>query len=206
MEFLSDPAEIARKSMTIIEENLPELAQWPPLEREVLKRLIHTSGDLGCLPLIDIHPAAVREGIKAISGGRDILTDVNMVRAGLISSRLGEFGISVHCLINDPVVVAEARERGLTRAMVAMQRGASLVEGGIVAIGNAPTALFSLCELIQKGQARPALVVGMPVGFVGAKESKELLVSTGVPYITMRGTRGGSNLAAAAVNALLLLA
>ncbi|WP_018085871.1 precorrin-8X methylmutase [Desulfurispora thermophila] len=206
MEFLLDPVEIAKKSMTIIEENLPQLAQWPPLEREVLKRIIHTSGDLSCLSLIDIHPDAVKTGIKAISAGQDILTDVNMVRAGLISSRLGEFGISVHCLINDPLVVAEAREKGLTRAMVAIQRGASLAEGGIVAIGNAPTALFALCDLIQKGQARPALVVGMPVGFVGAKESKELLVSTGVPYITIHGTRGGSNMAAAAVNALLLLA
>lgn len=206
MDIIWDPREIEKKSMAIIEENLPKLALLPRGEREIIKRVVHTTGDLGCAGMVNISSGAVEAGIEAIRGGHGILTDVNMVRTGLIASRMNEFSVSASCLINHPEVVEQARSTGLTRAMVAIKKGAPLVNGGIIAIGNAPTALFTLCEMIREGQARPALVVGTPVGFVGAAESKELLMQTNVQYITLPGTRGGSTIAATIVNALLLMA
>jgi len=138
--------------------------------------------------------------------GRPIFTDVQMLRSGISPVKLEQFGIDTMCLIKDSEVVAEAKRTGKTRAMIAMAKAAPELEGGIIAIGNAPTALFELCAMIQRGELRPALVVGTPVGFVGAKESKEVLVETPVPYITVTGTRGGSTIAVAALNALLKLA
>ncbi|MCL6478268.1 MAG: precorrin-8X methylmutase [Peptococcaceae bacterium] len=206
MEAINDPREIEKKSMAIIEESLPGLQSFPAPEREIIKRVIHTTGDLGCIALVKISPGAVDAGLAAIRSGRVILTDVNMLKAGLIAERMNRFGVRAHCLISHPEVVAEARQRGQTRAMVAMKKGASMAENGVIAVGNAPTALFELCRMIREGEARPALVVGTPVGFVGAAESKEMLMETGVNYITMPGTRGGSTVAASIVNALLLMA
>lgn len=206
MEIISDPREIEKKSMAIIEDSLPELKGVAPREREIVKRVIHTTGDLGCLPLVKISPGAVEAGLDAIRGGRPVLTDVNMLRAGLISRKLEAFGIRAVCLISDPEVIRESSREGMTRAMVAMKKGAPMAGEGIIAVGNAPTALFELCRMIRRGEARPALVVGTPVGFVGAAESKEMLIDSGVEYITMPGTRGGSTIAASIVNALLLMA
>ncbi|MFZ5647312.1 MAG: precorrin-8X methylmutase [Bacillota bacterium] len=206
MEIIKDPGEIERKSMSIIEECLPELRSYPPAVREIIKRVIHTTGDLACVSIVKISPGAVDSGLQAIRRGCTILTDVNMLKAGLISGRMDYFGIRAHCLISDPEVVQESKNSGLTRAMVAMKKGAPLAYGGIIAVGNAPTALFELCRMIREGEALPALVVGTPVGFVGAAESKEMLMETGVNYITMPGTRGGSTIAASIVNALLLQA
>jgi len=175
-----------------------------------VKRVIHTTGDLGCVSMVSISPGAVEAGLAAIRGGRAILTDVNMLRTGLIAGRMEKFGVIAHCLISHPGVVEEAREQGVTRAMLAMQKGAGLAEGGIIAVGNAPTALFEICRMVREGLLRPALVVGTPVGFVGAAESKEELLetsaATGLEYITLPGTRGGSTIAASIVNALLLQA
>ncbi|MFZ5595629.1 MAG: precorrin-8X methylmutase [Bacillota bacterium] len=204
MQIITDPREIEKKSMQIIEDSLPSIKEMPPGEREIVKRVIHTTGDLGCVSLVKISPGAVDAGLGAIRKGFSILTDVNMLRAGLITGRMESFGVKAYCLISDPEVVRDAKDTGLTRAMVAMRRGAPIVNGGIVAIGNAPTALFEMCRLIKEGEARPALVVGTPVGFVGAAESKELLMEAGVPYITMTGTRGGSTIAASIINAMLL--
>ncbi|MBE3589071.1 MAG: precorrin-8X methylmutase [Thermoanaerobacteraceae bacterium] len=206
MEIIKNPRAIEKKSMDIIEEQLPELSMLPPGEREIIKRVVHTTGDLSCAGLVRIHPLAVAGGLKALRSGRPILTDVNMVRTGIIRERLAALGVEARCLINDPAVVSRARERGVTRAMIAMEMGAPGIDGGIVAIGNAPTALFALCHLISAGKARPALVVGTPVGFVGAAESKEELMSLNIPYITIPGTRGGSTIATAIINALLLMA
>lgn len=206
MDIIRDPKEIERKSMAIIEESLPALADLPGREREIVKRVIHTTGDLDCISLVRISPGAVEAGLGAIRSGRAILTDVNMLRTGLIGERMNRFGVKALCLINDPEVVREAGEKGITRAMAAMERGAAGAGGGIVAIGNAPTALFTLCRMIREGAVSPALVVGTPVGFVGAAESKEVLIEAGVEYVTMPGTRGGSTVAASIVNALLLMA
>lgn len=206
MEIISDPREIEKKSMAIIEESLPGLKNVPVREREIIKRVIHTTGDLGCISLVKISPGAVEAGLSAIREGRSILTDVNMLKAGLIAHRMDNFGVRAFCLISDPEVIVESRQKGMTRAMVAMQKGVPAAEGGIIAIGNAPTALFTVCRMIREGEARPALVVGTPVGFVGAAESKEMLMETGVNYITLPGTRGGSTIAASIVNALLLMA
>lgn len=206
MDIVWDPREIEKKSMAIIEELLPELALLPTEEREIIKRVVHTTGDPGCAGMVKISPGAVEAGVNAIRNGCGILTDVNMVRTGLIARRMEEFGVSAHCLISDPEVVEQSRRDGSTRAMAAIKKGASLAQDGIVAIGNAPTALFTLITMIDRGEARPALVVGTPVGFVGAAESKEVLIQAGVPYITLPGTRGGSTIAATIVNALLLLA
>lgn len=206
MDIIIDPSEIEKKSMAIIEDSLPELKNVPVREREIIKRVIHTTGDLGCIDMVKISPGAVEAGLSAIRKGRSILTDVNMLKAGLIGHRMGEFGVRSFCLISDPEVVEESRRSGMTRAMVAMKRGAAAAENGIIAVGNAPTALFTLCRMIMGGEAGPALVVGTPVGFVGAAESKEMLMETGVNYITLPGTRGGSTIAASIVNALLLMA
>jgi precorrin-8X/cobalt-precorrin-8 methylmutase len=206
MLVLSDPKSIEQKSMEIIEDSLPGLAKLPHGEREIVKRIVHTTGDVSIAGQVTIHPQAVEAGLKAIRNGRMIATDINMLKVGINSSRLRSFNIDAVCYISDPDVAREAKERRLTRAMVAMERAAREAIGGIIAIGNAPTALFTLCRLINNGEAAPALVVGTPVGFVGACESKETLVETAVPYITLPGTRGGSAIAVAAINALLALA
>jgi precorrin-8X/cobalt-precorrin-8 methylmutase len=205
VDIIWNPLDIEKKSMAIIEEKLPELALLPPGERAIIKRVVHTTGDPGCAELVKISPGAVEAGIGAIRGGCGILADVNMVRTGLIARRMEEYGVTSHCLISHPEVVEQSRREGITRAMAAMKKGACLARGGIVAIGNAPTALFTLLTMINRGEASPALVVGTPVGFVGAAESKEALIQAGVPYITLPGTRGGSTIAATIVNALLLM-
>ncbi len=206
MDIIWNPRDIERKSMAIIEESRPELSLLPVGEREVIKRVIHTTGDLDCAGMVRLSPGAIESGIEAIRNGQGILTDVNMLRSGIISSRLKEFGIESFCLINHPEVVSEARATGLTRAMLAIKKGAPMVNGGIIAIGNAPTSLFTVCNMIRDGEIKPALVVGTPVGFVGAAESKDLLMQMEIPHITLPGTRGGSTIAASIINALLLMA
>lgn len=206
MEIIKIPGDIEKRSMEIIEENLPELMNIPPKERSIIKRVIHTTGDFGCLSLVKIGSGAVEAGLAAIRAGKSIMTDVHMLKAGLMTKRMDSFGVKSYCLINDPEVIDVAKQNNITRAMAAMIKGAMDAEDGIIAVGNAPTALFTLCDMIREGKASPALVVGTPVGFVGAAESKELLMECGVEYITMPGTRGGSTVAASIVNALLLMA
>lgn len=206
MEFIKDPKAIEDTSMDIIESQLPALLKLPEGERAIIKRIVHTTGDVNIAELIKISPDAVAAGLGALRAGRPIFSDVQMLRAGINPANLARFGIETMCLIKDPDVVEEAKRTGKTRAMVAMAKAAPLLDGGIIAIGNAPTALFELCAMIREGKIKPALVVGTPVGFVGAKESKELLVETPVPFVTIEGTRGGSTIAVAAINALMKLA
>ena len=206
MEFIKNPEAIEDQSMAIIEECLPELLNLPLEEREVIKRVVHTTGDPSYGGLLRIHPEALAAGLAVIRVGCNIITDVNMIKAGINQRLLEALGIKVSCYINDPQVVEEAQREGVTRAMVAMRRAAAELDGGIAVIGNAPTALVALCNLIKQGEVAPALVIGVPVGFVGAKESKELLMSMSVPYITVPGTKGGSTIAVSVVNALLKLA
>ena len=206
MDMIKDPGEIEKRSMEIIEENLPELMKIPAQEREIIKRVIHTTGDFSCASLVKITSGAVEAGLAALRKGKPIMTDVNMLKAGLMTQKMQHFGIQAYCLISDPEVISTAKKNGITRAMAAMKKGAINAQGGIIAVGNAPTALFTLCNMIKEGEANPALVVGTPVGFVGAAESKDFLLECGVECITMPGTRGGSTIAASIINALLLMA
>ncbi len=192
--------------MAIIEEQVPELALLPFPEREVVKRAIHTTGDLAFGRLIRFHPHAVAAALGAIRAGRPWLCDVNMVRTGINGGRLARFGMEAFCLVGDPQVARDATALGTTRAALGLSRACAAHPGALVAVGNAPTALFALCELIDQGLFRPEMVVATAVGFVGAAESKDLLMEKGVPYIAVAGTRGGSTVAAAMVNALLGLA
>lgn len=205
MEFMNNPRDIEDRSMAIIEESLPELLDLPVEERQVIKRVVHATGDTSYAGLVYIHPGAVAAGLAAVRAGCTVVTDVNMIKAGINRRRLDALGVKVNCYISDPRVAEEARREGLTRAAVAMRRAAAELEGGIAVIGNAPTALVTLCDLIKQREVTPALVVGVPVGFVGARESKELLMSTPVPYITVPGTKGGSTIAVAVMNAFLNL-
>ncbi len=205
MNYNPNPSEIERESMAIIERNVPAILELPAGERAIVKRIIHTTGDFNIASLVQIHPRAVEAGLAALKNSCTIFTDVNMVLAGLNRTKMATLNVNAACRIGDFDVVAQAKRTGETRARAAM-RSAGPLDGDIVVIGNAPTALFALCEMIEAGTASPALVIGTPVGFVGARESKELLVALNkVPYVSMIGTRGGSTIAASVVNALLYM-
>ncbi len=195
---------IEQESMNIIGDLLPPLTGLSADEITVVKRIIHTCGDPQIAHFVRFSRSAIRDGIHAIATGATIFTDVRMVRTG-IDKRLAEaFGCSVVCALDGPDIVASAREG--TRTASAIHALGTKLNGTVVAIGNAPTALLALIDLIDREGIRPALVVGMPVGFVQAKESKAELMKRQIPYITVEGFRGGSPLAASTVNALLRLA
>lgn len=171
-----------------------------------MARLVHATGDPEYARLTRINSGSVEIGIKALGSGAGVFTDVRMVESGINRRLLSRFGGKSRCLIDAPETAELASREGITRAAASVRLAADTLEGQIVAIGNAPTALVELLRLIDNGAPRPALVVGTPVGFVGAAESKELLAESGIPFITVLGNKGGSSVAAAAVNALLLLA
>lgn len=196
------PMDIERRSFEIITELLGE-RMLPPENEAVIKRTIHTTADFDYVDNLVFSDHAVAQGIAALRSGCDIVTDTQMARAGINKTALGKLGGSVHCFMSDADVAAEARERGVTRATVSMERAAALTKPCIFAIGNAPTALIALHELMAAGQVHPALIVGVPVGFVNVVESKELIIADAVPSIVARGRKGGSNVAAAICNALL---
>ena len=196
------PMDIEKRSFAIITELLGDTRLEPENEL-VIKRVIHTSADFDYVKNLVFSEHAVQKGIAALRGGCDIVTDTQMAKAGINKTILSKLGGQVHCFMSDPDVAAEARERGITRASVSMERAAKLPKPCIFAIGNAPTALISLHEQIQAGTLNPALVVGVPVGLVNVVESKELLLTDPVPYILALGRKGGSNVAAAICNAML---
>ena len=197
------PMDIEKRSFEIITELLGDTPI--PKENElVVKRVIHTSADFDYAKNLVFSQDAVAKGIEALKNGCDIVTDTQMAKAGINKTILGKLGGQVHCFMSDPDVAAEAKERGITRAIVSMERAAALPKPCIFAIGNAPTALISIKEQMEKGQLHPALIIGVPVGFVNVVESKELIIQSGLaPYIVARGRKGGSNVAAAICNALL---
>lgn len=206
MEIIKNPHEIEKKSMEIIDGLIPELQQLPIEVRNVIKRVVHTTGDPEYAKIVQISPGAIEAGINAIRAGKNVVTDVNMLKSGVSAKTLNKFGGVVNCYINDPKVAEEAKNTGLTRAIMAMRMAKEEMEGAIIAIGNAPTALFEIMDMIKRGELNPGLIVGTPVGFVGARESKELLTEMPVPYITVIGNKGGSTIAASIVNAILYMA
>ena len=204
MDFIKQPMEIENRSMEIIAPHLAPLG-LDPAAAKVYSRIIHAAGDVEYAPIIRMSGDAIEAAMAALRGGCDIYTDVEMVRTGINKKKLASFGGSVHCQIADPAVAARAKEEGITRSMAAMRSFGKALDGNIVAIGNAPTALFEVLCLAREG-VRPACIVGIPVGFVGAADAKAELAANGrIPYITVEGTKGGSPIAAAAVNAMMYL-
>ena len=196
------PMDIEKRSFAIITELLGD-TKLDPENELVIKRVIHTSADFDYVQNLVFSEHAVAKGIEALRGGCDIVTDTQMARAGINKTILSKLGGQAHCLMSDPDVAEEAKERGVTRAIVSMERAAKLPKPCIFAIGNAPTALISLHEQMQAGKLTPALIIGVPVGFVNVVESKELIIGSAVPHIVARGRKGGSNVAAAICNAML---
>ena len=205
MDFIKEPMAIENRSMELIAPHLEGL-DLDERATKLYSRLIHASGDVGYAPITRVHPEAIDRAIEALKAGAHIYTDVEMVRTGINKKKLASFGGTVHCLVADPDVAARAKAEGITRSMVAMRTFGKDMDGSIFAIGNAPTALFEVLRLVREEGIRPACIVGIPVGFVGAAESKaELAANDIVPYITVEGSKGGSPIAAAAVNALMYM-
>lgn len=196
------PMDIEKRSFEIITELLGD-NQPDPETAPVVKRVIHTTADFDYRENLVFSEHAVEKGIEALRGSCHIVTDTHMAMAGINKTILGRLGGEVHCFMADPDVAEEAKNRGITRAAVSMERAAALDKPCIFAIGNAPTALMALKDLMDAGKVRPALIIGVPVGFVNVVESKERIIGCDVPYIVARGRKGGSNVAAAICNALL---
>lgn len=197
------PEQIEQRSMEIIESEVPEPRPYVGGQWLVVRRLIHTSADFELLKLVRFHPRAVDAGVEALLSGCAIVSDTEMARAGMPVRRLDPLGCTTHCYMRDARVGQAAKERNSTRARVAVDLAVEELQPAVFVIGNAPTALLRLLELLEQGAVHPALVVGMPVGFVNAAESKELLIKhCPVPYIAIQGRKGGSALAAATLNAL----
>ena len=196
------PMDIEKRSFEIITEILGD-TRLDPENELVIKRVIHTTADFEYVQNLVFSDHAVQKGIEALKNGCDIVTDTQMAKSGINKTILGKLGGQVHCFMSDADVAAEAKERGITRAIVSMERAAKLPKPCIFAIGNAPTALISLYEQMEAGTLSPALIIGVPVGFVNVVESKEMIIESGVPHIVSRGRKGGSNVAAAICNAML---
>ncbi|MBQ8469929.1 MAG: precorrin-8X methylmutase [Clostridia bacterium] len=211
MAVIIKPSDIEQNSMSIIASELEERGiTLPPEHEAVVKRVIHTTADFDYAETLRFTEGAVEKAVTALSGGCGIVTDTNMAKAGVSKPALKKLGGDVACFMADPDVAAAAKKAGTTRAVMAMRHASKVAPKAVYAIGNAPTALLQLAELIRETDFRPALIIGVPVGFVNVVESKEELFRTceeyGVPCIAAMGRKGGSNVAAAVCNALLYAA
>jgi precorrin-8X/cobalt-precorrin-8 methylmutase len=205
-DYLTDPHEIERRSFAQIRQ-LTDLSRFDADQQQIAMRLVHTSGDPNIAEAIHFSPGAVAAGLAALTANAAILCDVDMVRQGINRHYLSS---EVYCFLSSAKTVERAEQLGETRSMAAMAQWTDHLAGSIVAIGNAPTALFRLLDMLYAGSPKPALIIGMPVGFINAKESKAALLEHGpqhfsIPCITVQGNRGGSTLAVATVNALARL-
>ena len=196
------PMEIERRSFEIITEELGQRKIDPEFEL-VVKRVIHTTADFDYYDNLCFSEHAVLRMMDAIRAGCDVITDTTMAQSGINKKILAQFGGQARCFIGDEDVAREAKERGVTRSLVSMEKAARLGKPLIFAIGNAPTALFSICDLMRAGKLAPEMIIGVPVGFVNVVEAKEEVMRTAQHYIVARGRKGGSNVAAAIVNAVL---
>lgn len=198
------PEEIEKHSFAIISRELSERKiELKPEQEMVIKRVIHTSADFEYANTLTFSPGAVEKAKELIQNGADIVTDTNMGLAGINKTVLARYGGSVHCFMADKEVAELAKRRQITRAAVSMEMASKIEKPVIFAIGNAPTALIRLYEMITDGTFRPAFIIGVPVGFVNVEAAKELILGTDVPFIVNRGRKGGSNVAAAVCNAIL---
>jgi precorrin-8X/cobalt-precorrin-8 methylmutase len=201
------PEEIEAESFRIIDNEAGEHG-WPEVEWQIVRRVIHTSADFEYAASMVLSDGVVEKATAALKSGAGIVTDTNMVLSGISKLRLLPWGCTVSCHVADSDVSILAKREGVTRSVLAMRKGVADLHNRIFVIGNAPTALFEILRLIEVGQARPALIIGLPVGFVGAEKSKSALAAGAhsIPFITNIGRKGGSNVAAAVVNALAILA
>ena len=196
------PNDIEKRSMESIAEELGEV-KLDEEKLSIIKRVIHTSADFDYVRTLHFSEDAVQKAVEALKNGATIVTDTNMAKAGINKAGMDKLGCKAVCYMADPDVAAQAKIEGSTRAAACMEK-ACLIEGPvIIAIGNAPTALVRLDELIKEGKIKPELVIGVPVGFVNVVEAKEIIMQAGIPYIVARGRKGGSNVAAAICNALI---
>lgn len=196
------PMDIERRSFEIISEELGARKLDPEYDL-LIRRVIHTTADFDYCDNLCFSEHAVQTAMDAIRAGCDIVTDTTMALSGINKRALARFGGEVKCYIADADVAQEAKARGVTRSLVSMEKAAQSQKPLIFAIGNAPTALYSICDLVRAGKLSPQLVVGVPVGFVNVVEAKEEIMRLGVPYIVARGRKGGSNVAAAIINSVL---
>ena len=198
------PEEIEKRSFEMISEELRERGITLPKEQDMItRRAIHTSADFDYARTMTYSAGAVSIAKELLLNGADIVTDTNMALSGINKKALAKLGGQAHCFMADEDVARIAKERGVTRAVVSMEKAAAIEKPVIFAVGNAPTALIQLYDMMQKSSWRPAFVIGVPVGFVNVETAKELIMETDVPYIINRGRKGGSNVAAAICNALL---
>ena len=200
------PDEIDRRSIEAVDASLPQLDGLTAAERYVVCRIVRAEGDPEIAKAVGFSPGAVDRGIAAIKAKAGVITDVRMVEVGISKSLLGKCGLATRCQIDTPNTAERAKSEGTTRSVAAIRELAPHLNGAIAVVGNAPTALLALLDLIKETPAAPALVIGMPVGFIACAESKVELAKAGVPYISIWERRGGSSAAAATVNALLGLA
>ena len=195
------PSEIEKRSFEIIESELPR--EIDAEIKPIVKRVIHTTADFDYVENLCFSDGVVQILNDAIKNGADIVTDTQMAKSGINKKRLASFGGEVHCFMADEDVAAAAKGNGTTRAAASMEKAARLGKDVIFAIGNAPTALVKLYELIKDKKINPIAIIGVPVGFVNVATAKELIMTAGVPYIVARGRKGGSNVAAAICNAVI---
>lgn len=196
------PRDIEKRSFEIITQELNG-RKLPKDQEMIIKRVIHTSADFDYADNLCFSEGVVEKALEAIKKGAHIVTDTQMAKAGINKRSLAKFGGEVHCFIADEDIAKLAKEKGATRSAMSMEKAATMDKPLIFAIGNAPTALIKLYELIEEGKLKPELIIGVPVGFVNVEWAKELIMKADVPYIVARGRKGGSNVAAAICNALL---
>jgi precorrin-8X/cobalt-precorrin-8 methylmutase len=199
------PEEIEQESFRIILEEMGAHS-FSPMELPIVQRVIHASADFEYARSLRFSSGAIESGIHALRGGCEVISDVQMIAAGINGQRLAYFGGKVRCLVADPEVANIAWQSSKTRSEIAMRLFGEQLSGAIVAIGNAPTALFEVLRLSSEAQIQPALVIGVPVGFVNAAESKQALAKSSLNFITSVGRKGGSTVAVSILNALLRLA
>ena len=199
--IINDPAKIEQRSMELIEKELtvPISEEY----KDIVKRVIHCTADFEYAETMTFSEGAVESALQALQNGCDIVTDTQMAKAGINKKAAADLGCEIHCYMSDADVAQTALKNGSTRAVASMDKAAALDKPTIFAIGNAPTALLRLRELIDAGALKPELIIGVPVGFVNILEAKEAILNADVPFIVAKGRKGGSNVAAAIVNALM---
>ena len=207
MSYIKDPMAIEQKSFEIIQGIIDEISPGyqfkNEVEEKIIKRAIHTTADFDYLEILKISETAVASIKDALLNGATIYTDTNMALSGINKNRLKALGVEVKCYVSDERVAALAKEKEMTRSMAAVEYAATKPGRKLFVLGNAPTALYKVMELHEEGKLQVDAVVGVPVGFVGAAVSKDALEATDIPYILSKGRKGGSNLAAAIINAIV---